>query len=136
MARLSALRVDADAIEQGEWINPGDEYDGMTLKVRGFTDTYFDSYNQKMRRAAVPFNGDASKIPNATARAIRAECLAKEVFLDVAGLEGDDGKPVDAAKYRELMLDPNCGALVIAVQTGASMVGRGLALDIEEAAKN
>ena len=136
MARLSALRVDAAAIENGEWVNPGDEYDGMQLQVRGYTDAYFDAYNQRIRRAAIPFNGDSAKIPNATARAIRAECLAQYVFLDVRGLEGDDGQKVDAAKYRALMLDPDCGALVAAVQIAAGMVGRGLALDVEEAAKN
>lgn len=136
MARLSALRVDADAIEHGEWINPGDEFDGMKLKVRGFNDAYFDAQNQKMRRAALPFNENAAKIPNATARTIRAECLAQHVFVDVRGLEGDDGKPVDAARFKTLMLDPNFGTLVQAVQVAASMVGRGMALDVEDAAKN
>lgn len=136
MARLAALRVDADAIENGEWINPGDEFDGMRLKVRGFTDSYFDAYNQRIRRAAVPFNSDSTKIPNAIARAIRAECLSQHVFLDVCGLEGDDGKPLDAAGFRKLLLDPDYGQLVQAVQIAAGMVGRGLSLDIEDATKN
>ena len=136
MARLSALRVDADAMENGEWINPGDEFDGMKLRVRGFTDAYFDAYNKRMKRAAIPFNGDNTNLPNATARVIRAECLAKHVFLDVKGLEGEDGEPVDAARFKELMLDPGCGSLVQAVQIAAGMVGRGMSLDIEDATKN
>lgn len=136
MTRLAALRLDATAVDSGEWINPGDEFDGMLLKVRGFTDQYFDAFNRRNRRAAVPFNGDVAKIPNASARAIRAECLRDFVFLDVRGLQDDNGADVTADGFRALMVDPDYGSLVLAVQAAAAQVGRGLALDAEEAAKN
>lgn len=136
MAKLSAFTVNSGAIEAGEWIQPGEEYDDLKLKVRGFTDAYYDAQAQKLRRAALGFGGDVSKVPNAVQRDIRVECLIAHVVLDVANLSDDSGAAVDIGKFRDVLRQPGHGDLVVAVMRAAAMVGRGNAADVEHAVGN
>lgn len=136
MAKLRSFTVDHRSAEAGEWIRPGDEFDDLTLKVRGFSDRYYDDHAQRLRRAARPFGGDVAKVPSAIARSIRNDCLIDHVLLDVRNLEGDDGAPVTVDQLRELLRAPGHNDLSVAVIRAAGMVGRGLAADVEEAAGN
>ncbi|HEY0184124.1 MAG TPA: hypothetical protein VGC09_15050 [Rhodopila sp.] len=136
MARLNAFKVNASAIESGEWIKPGEEYDDLEIKTRGYTDSYFDAQAQRMRRAALPFNGDINKVPVAVARDIRIECLIKHMLLDVRGLVDDAGAPVTFDAFCGLLRDPNYGQLAVACMTAAALVGRLSAQDRADASGN
>lgn len=136
MARLAAFKVDSHAIETGQWVSPGEEYDDMELLVRGMTDAYFDAQAAKLRRASIAFGGDAAKVPNATHKQIRAECLAQHVFLDVRNLNGPDGEAITADQFRSLLLNPDYSELVVAVIKAASQVGRGAAEELADAKGN
>lgn len=136
MARLSAFKVNSAAIEAGEWVSPGEEYDDLMIKTRGYGDAYYDAQAQKMRRAALAHNGDVAKVSNAKTREIRVECLITHLLLDVRGLADDDGNTVDFARFCEMLREPDYGPLVVACQTAAALVGRQAAQDKADAAKN
>lgn len=124
MAKLSAFKIDSKAVESGEWVNPGDEYDGLEILTRGFTDAYVDAKASKVRKAALGFGGDASKLPNAIGRAITVDCLVKHTLLDVRGLSDDDGQPVTFARFVELLRDPDYSELLNAVVAAAALAGK------------
>lgn len=136
MARLTAFKVDSHAIETGEWISPGEEYDDFEIKCRGFNDAYYDAQARRLRRAALPFGGDTTKVPNSIQRDIRIECLINHILLDVRGLADADNKPVDFAGFCDLIRNPDFGQLVVACMTAASLVGRQAAADKADAAGN
>jgi hypothetical protein len=136
VANLKTFSVNSGAQAAGEWIQPGDEYEDLALRVRGFTDAYHDAQAALLRRAAAIVAGDQSKIPNAVQRDIRIKCLIEHVFLDVRNLTDDAGKPVTADVFRDLMRDPDHGVLVSAVIQAAAQAGRGRAVELEEDAKN
>lgn len=127
MARLNAFKIDSQAVESGQWVSPGEEYDDLMIRCRGWNDAYYDALNRKLRRAALPFNGDTTKIPNAISREIRVECLIAHILLDVKGLADDDGNTVDFARFCDLLRNPDYGQLVVAAMTAAGLVGRQVA---------
>jgi hypothetical protein len=136
MARLSSFKIDSKAREQGEWVSPGDEYGNLEILTRGFTDSYTDARAAKVRRAAMQFGGDASKIPSAVSRAISVDCMIAHVLLGVRGLEDDTGQPVEFAAFVGLLRDPDYGDLFVAAVRAASMVGMRKVADINDALGN
>lgn len=136
MARLGSFKVDSKAIEAGEWKNPGEEYDGLEILTRGFTDAYTDSRAAKMRRAAVSFGGDQSKVSVAVARSIMVDCMVKHVLLDVRGIEDDAGEPVPFSRFTDLLRDPDYQDLLTASIKAASLVGQRVASDVADAVGN
>lgn len=69
-------------------------------------------------------------------RQINVECLIAHVVLDVRNLLHDDGKPVTAPQFMDMLRDPDYAELVTACFKAASMVGQRKAAELEEAAGN
>lgn len=136
MARLNAFKIDSQAVEGGQWISPGDEYDDLMIRCRGYTDSYYDAQARKIRRAALPFGGDVAKVANSVQRDIRVECLIKHVVLDVKGLADESGAAVDFDRFCDLLRDPDYSQLVVACMTAAGLVGRQTAQDKADATGN
>lgn len=136
MAKLSSFRVDSKAVEEGEWISPGSEFDDLEIKTRGVTDAYNDARNAKMRRAAVRYGGDLAKIPSAVTRGITVESLLDHVLLDVRNIDDDSGNPVSFAQFAEMLHSPDYIDLVVACLKAAAIVGLSKANAIEDAKKN
>jgi hypothetical protein len=136
MARLAGFRVDARAIEDGDWVSPGEEYDDLEIRTRGFTDAYYDAQNAKLRRASISVGGDVSKVSNARQREIRIECLIAHCTLDVRNLTGTDGEPVKFEAFCEMLRDPTYGELVVACIRAAALVGRVKEAEIMDAVGN
>jgi hypothetical protein len=136
MAKLSSFRQDSRAIQEGEWVRVGEEYDDLEIRTRGFTDAYFDAQAARQRKAAVGFGGDVTKLPSAIRRQINVECLIQHVVLDVRNLTHDDGRPVTKEEFYDLLRDPDYAELVIACFRAASLVGQRRAADLEEAEGN
>lgn len=132
MAKLSAFTVNSRAQEEGEWIAPGDEFDDLELKVRGFTPSYYDEQARLTRRAAVQFDGDTTKVPRAKTRDILISVLRSNVFLDVRNLADGDGNVITGEQFSALMANPDHGDLVVAVMRAAARVGRAKAAEVEE----
>lgn len=124
MTKLSAFKIDSKALENGEWVQPGEEYGTLEILTRGFTDAYVDAKAARMRKVALGFAGDVNKIPNAIGRAITTECLIAHVLLDVRGIEGDDGQPIGFAAFCDLLRDPDYSDLLNAVVAAAAQSGK------------
>ncbi len=136
MAKLSSFKVDSNAVEAGEWQSPGDEYDDMEIRTRGFTDLYTDARAARMRRLAVGFGGDERKVPNKLQREVIVDCLIKHVILDVRGLVDDAGTPVTFAAFCDLLRNPDYADLFKACVNAASMVGLQSRQDTADALGN
>lgn len=136
MARLASFKIDSRAREAGEWQSPGEEYDDLEILTRGFTDAYTDARAARLRRAAMGFGGDASKIPSGSARSITVECLITHCLLDVRGLVDDAGGTVTFARFCDLLRDPDYADLFVAAVRAASLVGMRRAADVQDALGN
>jgi len=136
MAKLASFRINSRAIEEGEWVAAGDEWGDLEVKVRGFTNAYHDARNAAIRRAAVPYAGQADRIPSAIADRIVCDCVIKHLFLDVRNLTGDDGQPVTREQFVELMRNPDFKPLVNAVIVAAAKVGQIREAEAEAAEGN
>jgi hypothetical protein len=136
MAKLSAFKADSAAIQQGEWVRVGEEYDDLEILTRGFTDVYFDAQASRQRRAAVGFNGDTNKLPSALRRSINIDCLIAHVVMDIRNLQHDDGRPVTRQEFEGLLRDPDYAELVVACFKAAGQVGQRKAIELDDAVKN
>lgn len=136
MANLSLFKVDSAAIEAGEWVRPGEEYDDLEIRTRGLTDAYTDARAARMRKAAISFNGDQAKIPAAISRNILIDCLTKHVVLDVRNLSDASGAPILFPAFCDLLRDPDYADLVLAVIKAATQVGIRKATDASDDAGN
>lgn len=140
MVSLSTFRQDATAINQGEWVSPGEEYGDLEILSRGFNDAYFDLRAALERKAARRLRTDIDALPAAERRAITVECVRKTIVLDVRNLEHDigarKGQPVTLEEFREMLADPDLAELTVACLKAASKVGVARKADMEEAVGN
>ena len=136
MATLKAFRVDSKAVETGEWVRAGDEYDDLEILCRGFTDQYNDSHQSALRKAAKSVGGDTRLLPLAVSRGILIEKLIQHVILDVRNLADDQGNPVNMAQFAAYLRDPDYSDLVTACIKSAAKVGQAKADDLADASGN
>ncbi|MFT8519447.1 MULTISPECIES: hypothetical protein [Acetobacter] len=138
MPALSDLAIDSNAINDGAWVNI-DEYPGLKIKSRGYTDAFVDAQNRRldkaMRAAGV---ASAALIPNAVRRQINAKLLADFLVVDVDGLFKDTAQtqPVTADEFKTLLQDPKYARLMNACWEAAGSVTRDGASQAEEAEGN
>lgn len=123
MAKLQNFRVNSKAIQAGAWVFPGEEYGDLEVRVRGYTDTYRNAYQARLRQAARPVGGDTNKLSVEMQRNILRGAVDEHILLDVRNLEDDAGKPVQIDAFRKLLADPEYSDLFDAVLKAASIVG-------------
>jgi hypothetical protein len=123
MAKLGGFRVNARRLRDGDWVDMGEDWDGLRLRVRGQGRAYFDARARAMARAAKDHGGEESRIPDDVVDRITAEAAGEHLLIDVADLEAGDA-PVTVARYRELMLDPDYVSLVTAVLVASDKLAR------------
>lgn len=138
MAILKKFKQDSTAINTGEWIVVGEEFDDLEILTKGLTDAYFDIQAAKLRQAARAYQNNVDRIPQAIRRRITAECLVSQVFMDVRNLFHDDAKtqPVTKEQFANLLLDPDYAELLVAVMRAAGKVGQQHTEALEEAVGN
>lgn len=137
MAKLSTLRVDSRAIDQGEWMALDDDVlPGAEVLTRGYTDAYSDSRSAKLRRAATMYHGDSAKIPAATTRSIVVEALIDHCLIDVRGLTDDNDQPLSFGQFCDFLRSPDYPELLTFVIRAVGLVGRAKAETLEDAKKN
>ena len=123
MARITAFKINSKAVETGEWIRLGEEFDDAEVLTRGYTDAYTDAHQAKLRRAAKSMNGDATKLPIAVSRGLLIESLLQHVVLDVRGIQNADGSNTTMAQFADYLRDPDYATLLAAVLGAAGRVG-------------
>lgn len=138
MPALSDLAIDSNAINDGAWVAI-DEYPGLKIKSRGYTDAFVDAQNRRldkaMRAASVSI---VALIPNAVRRQINAKLLADFLVVDVEGLFKDTAQtqPVTVDEFKALLQDPKYSRLMNACWEAAGSVTRDGANQAEEAEGN
>jgi len=137
MAILRNFKQDSQAIENGEWVPVGGDFDDLEIQTKGMTDQYFDLQAAKLNKAARSMGGDVTRIPGKVRRQITVDCILSSLFMDVRNLYHDDAKkPVSKDEFADLLRDPDYMELVVAVMRAAGKVGQSRAEDVEEAVGN
>lgn len=138
MVQLSSFRINAKAVQSGQWVRVGEEYEDLEIQTRGFTDEYNDARASRLRRKAMQRGhaGDMAKLPVADVREINTDCLIEFCLLDVRNIKGDDGQPVPFAQFCELLRDPAYPDLFSATVRAVTLVGLVKAADVETASGN
>lgn len=136
MASLSRFKTDLSRVNDGAWITLGEEFGEIEIQTRGFTDTYLDSRQSRMRRAATRYGGDLQKIPQADVRAILIDLLIKHCLMDVRNLEDQNGDPVTFALFCELLRDDQYVDLYGAALQAATQVTAEREADLADSKKN
>jgi hypothetical protein len=137
MARLQDFRSDTRAIADGAWVRVDEAmYDDLEILTRGFTDAFVDAQNRRLAKAAQPFSGEQTRIPNAVRRAINAGLLKDHLVLGVRNLLDEHDQPVTLEAFVEMLADPAYGRLARACFDAAGQVSVKSAEQLEHAAGN
>lgn len=115
MAKLANFRRNADRVNSGDWITVGFDADNtFQICTRGQTEKFLYRLGELQRQAAREANrgitpGDIPYQPDALPAPLANRCLgramAEHTFIDVRGLDNDDG-PVTADDFRNALLQP------------------------------
>lgn len=133
MAKLGEFRTNARKLREGDWVEMGEDWDGLRLKVRAQSRPYFDTRARGMQRAAKEWGGEEARIPEEVVDRITAEAAGEHLLIDVAELLDAQGQPVTAERYRELMLNPDYQPLVVAVLVASDRLARRARAEAREA---
>ncbi|GBQ91362.1 hypothetical protein [Gluconobacter albidus] len=137
MPKLSDLKIDSASINDGVWVDI-EQFPGLRIRTRGYTDAFVDAQNRRLAVAAEKFRNDPSRIPNAVRRAINAGLLADFLILDVDGLYADDAETqkVSVEDFGKLIADPEYARLMRCCWEAASLVANGAVEQAEAASGN
>ncbi len=139
--KLSDIRVDAKAIEAGDWVDinplqfPG--MDGVRLKVRGAGNADYRRLQSKLFRA-LPVSDDPVKQEEAGA-AITTELLLRTVLIGWDGIFEEDGVtplPYSVELAERLLADPEMRVLRDAVAFAGALIATRKKQTRDEAVKN
>lgn len=135
--KLSAIKVNADAIEHGAWVKNLPEMGDLELKVRGIGNAEYRRLYASLADAAPRSDRQDGRLTPEASERIATRCLLDTVLLDWRGLE-DDAGPVAFSKEtaEKLLTDPNFRLFRDAVAIAASRVAETREQAGEEAAKN
>ncbi|GFE98169.1 MAG: hypothetical protein ABF979_05515 [Gluconobacter sp.] len=137
MAKLSDLKIDSAAVNDGVWV-PIEQYPGLKIRTRGYTDQFLDAQTRRVAQAAEKYRNDPSRIPNAVRRQLNADLLTEFLLLDVDGLFADDAETqkVTIDEFRALLAQPDYARLARACWEAASLVATGAVQQAEDAEGN
>lgn len=136
--KLSSLKVDAAAIEDGEWIGNIPEMGDLEVRVRGLNNAKYRRLQTTLIDAVPRAKRQGGRLDPDEQDRITASCLTATVLLDWRGLEGEDGQPVPYSKdlATDLLSKPEFRRFREAVIWAAAQVGEERAAADEEDAGN
>lgn len=107
MAKLSDFRSNTRAIADGAWIRVNEAlYDDLEILTRGYTDDFVDAQTLRLQRAAEPYGGDQTRIPNALRRTLNAGLLREFLVIGVRNLVDDNGVEITRDAFLAMLDDP------------------------------
>lgn len=143
LVKLSDIKINAAAIEQGEWIGapygtPIPDMGDLCLKVRGIGNSDYRALMAKLSDAVPRSQRTGGKLNAEASERVFVECLAQTVLMDWSGVEDDDGAqiPFSADVARKIMSNPDLAPFKFAVAWASNQVGDLRTSDNEAAAKN
>lgn len=107
--KLSAIRVDSEVIEQGDWVNSIPDLPGIRIKARGTNNSDYRILEAKLVRE-IPRGDRVEGVAPSDQDRIAGRLLLETVVIDVDGLTEDDGKtPLKYTREigERLLLDPD-----------------------------
>ncbi|WP_232629163.1 hypothetical protein [Methylobacterium sp. Leaf118] len=96
--KLSSLKVDASAIEEGQWVGNIPEMGDLEVRVRGLNNARYRRLQTKLIDAVPRAKRQGGRMDPDEQDRITATCLNATVLLDWRGLEGEDGQPLPYSK--------------------------------------
>ncbi|WP_249202702.1 hypothetical protein [Gluconobacter cerinus] len=137
MPKLSDLKIDSAAVNDGVWVEI-EQFPGLKIRTRGYTDQFVDAQNRRLAQAAEKFRNDVTRIPNSVRRQLNAGLLTEFLLLDVDGLYSDDAETqkVGIEDFKALLANPDYGRLARACWEAASLVATGAVQQTEDAVGN
>ncbi|MDP4024461.1 hypothetical protein Q8W71_17690 [Methylobacterium sp. NEAU 140] len=123
--KLSALKVDADKIEAGEWVGDIPEMGDLRLRVRGLQNAGYRRLQSRLIDAVPRSKKQGGRVDPDELDRITSTCLASTVLLDWAGLEDEGGAPLPYSKETatEFLTNPAFRRFRDAVLYAATVVG-------------
>ncbi|PZU87349.1 MAG: hypothetical protein DI527_18920 [Chelatococcus sp.] len=128
--KLSDIRINAAAIEQGEWIGaahgtPIPTMGDLCLRVRGVGNSDYRKLRAKLEEAVPRSRREGGKIGDREAEEIFVQCLVETVLMDWSGVENEDGTPLEFSRPAALkiMSNPDLAPFKHAVVWAAGQVG-------------
>ena len=136
MVKLSEFRSDTKSIQDGAWIRVNEAaYGDLDIMTRGFTDEFIDAQNARLSKAAEPYAGDRTRIPNAEQRRINASLLTDYLVIGVRNLM-DGETEVAVEDFHKMLVDPSLNRLARACWDAAARVTARSVAQVEAAAGN
>lgn len=127
--KLSNVRVNPKAVEDGDWVKNLPEMDDLELKVRGQNSSAWKVLRRKLINA-LPRNirNRPDGLPQQTEDALVDKLLVGAGLLDWKNLELDDGvKPYSKELAEKLIKDPEWALFREAILTATVRVGTEVA---------
>lgn len=123
---ISSLKVVADDIENGAWIDEIPEMDDLRLKVRGYSAKAYGEYLQK-RLKLLPRSAkarDGSYLP-AYIKPLADEAMLDVILLDWQNLKSDGNEvPYSREIAEQFVKNPDLRAFRQAIEWAANAVGK------------
>lgn len=141
--KLSDIKINAAAIEQGEWIGaahgtPIPDMGDLCLKVRGIGNSDYRALAAKLTDAVPRVQRAGGKLSAEASDRVFTECLVQTVLMDWTGVEGDDGAAIPFSRpvALKILSNPDLAPFKHAVAWAANQVGELRSAESEDAAKN
>lgn len=130
--KLSALKIDAEKLEQGAWVGNIPELEGVRFKVRGLGNTDFKRLQNRLIMA-IPRKNRRNGLSVEDQTRIESRCVVDTILLDWDGLEDDDGRAMPFSKElaADLLADPDMARLREGILYAAAIVAEQDAEDEE-----
>jgi len=126
--KINLLKVDSKRAEQGDWIRDLPGLDGVSFKVRGFSNRDYQAAISNERSKAGPdkrkdgrINGDI--LPEAFSEMVN-RCMVDHILIDWTGLEDDEENaiPYSRETAMKFLSDPDYRPLSDAIYAAAREV--------------
>lgn len=135
--KVSALKVNSAALEEGRWVGDLPGLDGVKFRVRGFG-------NKDYRRLMTKLQAKVSTADRITGKAaemsddLTNQLLVETILLDWSGIEDENENPIPYSKEQALewLADPDMRKLREGIMVAADVVGDTAAEQAKADAKN
>lgn len=137
--KLSNLKVDINAIENGTWVGDIPNLPGVRFLVAGMeSKAYRKAFSKALRTNTTRRERASGNLEADRIQALQRELVAKHCLLDWDGVEQDDGTvvPYEPKLAHELMTDPQYLPFQQGVFYAVNLVDSGDVEFIEETAGN
>lgn len=140
--KLSQLKTNVAAVENGVWMKDLPGWDGLELKVRGLNNSEYRALQRNLNEAIPRIRWQTGKVTPKEVEEISHKLLHQTVLMDWRGLEDENEAgnavplPYTAEKAWELLSNPEFVVFRDIVIFAASLVGSEAAEAEEADAKN